>query len=65
MGYFVKIYIRNNAKNKWLEIRNGGVANLSYPTSKTKRGRVIEKGDISPTITATDMLICVVAMEDE
>lgn len=32
----------------------GGVADLSYPTSKTRRGRVQEGGNISPTITAAE-----------
>lgn len=31
---------------------NGGVADLSYPTSKNRRGRVQGGGDISPTITS-------------
>lgn len=29
----------------------GGVANLEYPDSETRRGRVIEEGTICPTIT--------------
>lgn len=32
----------------------GGVADLSYPSSKTRRGRVQERGTICPTITATE-----------
>lgn len=36
----------------------GGVANLSYPSSKTRRGRVQEGGWICPTITATETGIC-------
>ena len=35
---------------KWYR---GGVADLSFPTSKTRRGRVEEKGNIAPTITTT------------
>lgn len=31
---------------------NGGVADLSYPTSKNRRGRVQGGGNISPTITS-------------
>lgn len=31
-----------------------GVADLSYPSSKTRRGRVQERGTICPTITATE-----------
>lgn len=29
----------------------GGVADLNYPSSKTRRGRVIENGEICPTLT--------------
>ena len=36
----------------------GGVADLSYPSSKTRRGRVQEGGWICPTITATETGIC-------
>ena len=36
----------------------GGVADLSYPNSKTRRGLVQENGTISPTITATETGIC-------
>ena len=31
----------------------GGVADLSFPTSKTRRGRVEEEGALAPTITTT------------
>lgn len=32
----------------------GGVADLSYPDSKTRRGRVQEGGDVCPTLTAAE-----------
>lgn len=32
-------------------MQSGGVVDLNYPDSKTRRGRVIENGEISPTIT--------------
>lgn len=35
-------------------MKMGGVADLSYPSSKTRRGRVQECGTICPTITATE-----------
>lgn len=35
-------------------MEDGGVANLGFPTSKTRRGRVIDAGNISPTITTQD-----------
>ena len=34
-------------------MENGGVADLNYPTSKYRRGRVQESGGISPTLTTT------------
>lgn len=36
----------------------GGVADLSYPDSKTRRGRVQEGGKICPTLTATETGVC-------
>ena len=35
-----------------------GIADLSYPSSKTRRGRVQEEGKISPCIAATQQDIC-------
>lgn len=40
------------------ECKLGGVANLSYMDSKTRRGRVQEGGDICPTLTAQNSEIC-------
>lgn len=42
----------------------GGVADLSYPTSKTRRGRVQDRGSICPTITATETGICRIERDD-
>lgn len=33
----------------------GGVADLNYPDSKTRRGRVIENGEVSPTLTTENI----------
>ena len=41
---------------------SGGVADFSFPTSSTRRGRVQEMGKISPTIL-TDTEICKVETE--
>ena len=35
-----------------------GVCDLSYPNSKTRRGRVQHSGEISPTLTAASQDIC-------
>lgn len=47
------ILIKQATKKGYIECENGGVADLSYPSSKTRRGRVQERGTICPTITAT------------
>ena len=36
----------------------GGVADLSFPSSATRRGRVQEGGDVCPTLTASESEIC-------
>lgn len=46
------ILVRQASKSGYAECNIGGVADLSYSSSKTRRGRVIEKGTVSPTIQA-------------
>lgn len=53
-----KIAIRQVTKKGYIECELGGVADLSYPESKTRRGRVQENGQIYPTITATETGVC-------
>lgn len=48
-----KIIIKANTKLGYYELLNGGVVDLSYPKSKARRGRVINNGLISSTITAS------------
>ena len=52
------IKIPQATKQGYIKCEVGGVADLSYPNSKTRRGRVQENGTISPTITATETGIC-------
>ena len=52
------IKIPQATKQGYIECEVGGVADLSYPSSKTRRGCVQENGTISPTITATETGIC-------
>ena len=40
------------AKCKW-----GGVVDISYPNSKTRRGRVEQNGDICPTLTTSGNIV--------
>lgn len=53
-----KVAIKQATKQGYIECEVGGVADLSYPDSKTRRGRVQDNGNISPTITATETGIC-------
>lgn len=50
--------IKQATKKGYIECEIGGVADLSFPTSTKRRGRVIENGTISPTITTMSNDIC-------
>ena len=52
------IKIPQATKKGYIECEIGGVADLSYPESKTRRGRVQDGGNISHTITATETGVC-------
>ena len=56
------IRIRQATKQGYIECVRGGVADFSYPTSQTRRGRVQQMGKVSPTIM-TDSEICRVESE--
>lgn len=47
------VKIKENTVKGYSECELGGVANLSYPTSKTRRGRVESRGQIAPTLTVS------------
>lgn len=53
-----KVAIRQATKQGYIECEVGGVADLSYPDSKTRIGRVQDNGNTCPTITATETGIC-------
>ena len=53
-----KVAIKQATKQGYIECEVGGVADLSYPDRKTRRGRVQNNGNVSPTITATETGIC-------
>ena len=57
-GEGVKVAIKQATKKGYIECEIGGVADLSYPDSKTRRGRVQEGGNICPTLTATETGVC-------
>ena len=48
------LFVRQATKTGWIGIDRGGVADLSYPSSNTRRGRVTANGQICPTLTAQD-----------
>lgn len=52
------VRIKQATKEGYIECKVGGVADLSYPESETRRGRFQGNGDISPTITATETGVC-------
>lgn len=50
------VIVRQATKDGLIPCRvGGGVADLSYPDSKTRRGRVIENGEVSPTLTTENI----------
>lgn len=53
-----KVAIKQATKQGYIECEIGGVADLSYPDSKTRRGKVQDNGNTCPTITATETGIC-------
>lgn len=52
------VRIKQATRDGYIDCKIGGVADLSFPTSNTRRGRVQENGNVSPTITATETGVC-------
>lgn len=48
-----KVLIKQATEKGYIECEEGGVADLSFPNSRTRRGRVQEGGRVSPALTAT------------
>ena len=53
------VEIPQATKKGYVELEIPGVADLSFPNSKTRRGRVQEGGTVSPTIMANNQELCV------
>lgn len=53
-----KVLIPQATKQGYIELTTPGVADLTYPNSKTRRGRVQENGQIVPTLTAAHQDLC-------
>ena len=51
-GHEPKVLVKNATKQGFSEVRNewGGVMNIAFPDSKTRRGRVIDEGQTAPTL---------------
>ena len=64
-GEGCKVAIQQATKGGFIECEVGGVADLSYPGSKTRRGRVQDGGQTSPTITATATGICKIEQSEK
>ncbi|MFA9464073.1 MAG: DNA cytosine methyltransferase [Velocimicrobium sp.] len=52
------VKIKQATVDGYIECKIGGVADLSFPSSTTRRGRVQDNGDTCPTITATETGVC-------
>ena len=60
----VIVKIKQATKQGYALCEVGGVADLSYPDSKTRRGRVQGNGQICPTITSEVMMICKIELSN-
>lgn len=49
------VYIRQATASGLVPCKVGGVVDLNYPDSQTRRGRVIENGEICPTLTTENI----------
>lgn len=47
------VKVRQATKQGYIECELGGGADLNYPNSETRRGRVIENGRVCPTLTTS------------
>lgn len=54
------VYVKQATKKGYIRCKVGGAIDFSYPSSKTRRGRVQEEGMICPTITAQTTGVCIV-----
>ena len=59
-----EIKIRQATKDGSIPIEDGGVADLSFPSSKTRRGRVQDNGTIAGTLCTSNELYQIKGDED-
>ena len=63
-GRETKILVRQATKEGQIELKPGGIADLSFPSSSSsRRGRVQEGGSICPTLTTANTGICKIDVE--
>lgn len=62
-GAIETVKIKQATSQGYIDCEVGGVADLSYPDSKTRRGRVQENGQVSPTLMAGEQNICRIEKE--
>lgn len=63
-AYTVKV--RQATKQGFTEMEIGGVADLSYPESETRRGRVLNRGQVAPTLmTDSDTVMRIEDIDEE
>jgi len=60
-----KIGVRQATKDEIIPMQIPGVCDLSYPTSKFRRGRVQGGGAISPTITTSCGVVKIIKWKRE
>ena len=58
LGIVESVKIKQATKDGYIECKVGGVADLSFPNSTTRRGRVQDNGDTCPTLMAGEQDIC-------
>ena len=57
-GICAVVGVKQATNQGFIECEIGGVANMAYPESDGRRGRVIDKGQVSPTLQAGEPSIC-------
>lgn len=55
-----RIKIKQATKQGYIECEIPGIADFSYPKSKTRRGRVQSNGQICPTLMSENSMILVI-----
>ena len=60
-----KIGVRQATKDEIIPMQIPGVCDLSYPTSKFRRGRVQGGGTISPTITTSCGVVKIIKWQEK